>query len=136
MRQIRDFYSLLTRILVTAAALFCVFLIGFLDYLSGIKIDLSVFYFIPIAMTAIYVRRKAAVSLAIVSTFAVFICNWRDYSDAIYYAYVNTGMHLISFIMIAVVFSYIRQEKQKIQVLNRELEKVARKIAKREASAR
>lgn len=98
-----------------------------LDHFTGFNVDVSVFYFIPIALASIFLGRVFGFSLAIFSMLLFFWVNRVYYSDTMVFAYINTGMHAVSFIVVGFLFSYLKEEEDQIDVLDRELAKTQRK---------
>ncbi len=130
MKQIFDLHSILMRLAAGAGCAAGAAIVALLDRVTGINMDLSVFYFIPIALASIFLSRKLGFWLAVLSAILFFWANRQHYSDALSFAYINTGLHAVSFIVVSFVFSYIKEDEDKIEVLDRELAKTRQKLEK------
>ena len=108
--------------LLTTAALLGV--VALLDHLSGMDLQFSVFYFVPIALTAWHLGPKAAMVAAVASSavwWGVDVAGGRTYRSEIIEV-ANYTLRLISFVAIAVVFSRLRQARDNQRQLNVRLE--------------
>ncbi len=126
----------LTRMMVLLGCVAATLGVAALDFITGIKIDMSVFYFFPVAWAAIVIHRRAGLWIALLATVLFFGVNIPHYRDALVFACINTGMHSVCFIAIGFVFSFIKEEKEKIEVLDKELAKTQQQLSgKREGRA-
>jgi low affinity Fe/Cu permease len=131
MKQLLNPYHALMKGVVGVACLIGTLLVSGLDYLSGFNVDMSVFYFIPIVLASIYLSRIFGFSLAILSAILFFLVNRIYYQDVEVFAYVNTGMHAVSFIVVGFLFSYLQEEEDEIDVLDQKLTRTLQKTGRR-----
>jgi hypothetical protein len=85
-------------------------LIGLVDYFTGYELGFFVFYFIPIAISAWYVSRSWAILISIASAitwFLVDLISDKQYSWW-FFRYWDTGIRLLSFLIIAITLSKIK----------------------------
>jgi diguanylate cyclase (GGDEF)-like protein len=73
--QLSRYCEALSRPLLNAAALIVVFLIGFVDYLTGYEIELAIFYMGPIAVASWFTGRKSGLFIATASTAVILLAN-------------------------------------------------------------
>lgn len=106
---------------MTNAALLCV--VALLDHVSGTDLQFSVFYFVPIALTAWHLGPKAALIAAVASSaiwWGVDVAGGRSYRTELVEVG-NYTLRLISFTAIAVVFLRLRQARDDQRQLNSRL---------------
>lgn len=102
--QIRKADSLL---LVIALS---VFVVGFLDYITGYEFGFFVFYFLPVALAAWTVSRTRSYLISILSAIVWFLADMyssHPYSS-VFFAFWNTLIRLLSFLLLAYAASKIR----------------------------
>ena len=107
--------------LLTNAALLGI--VAALDYVSGTDLQFSVFYFVPIALTAWHLGPTAALVAAVASSaiwWGVDVAGGRSYRTE-FIEVANYTLRLISFVAIAVVLSRLRQARDNQRQLNAEL---------------
>jgi len=73
--QLSRYCESLSRPLLNAAALFVVFLIGFVDFLTGYEIELAIFYIGPIAVASWFAGRQSGLFIAVASIAAILLAN-------------------------------------------------------------
>ncbi len=99
-------------------------IVAALDHLSGTDLQFSVFYFVPIALTAWHLGPRAALFAAVACSaiwWGVDIASGRSYrSELVEVA--NYTLRLISFVAIAVVVSRLRHARDAQRQLNVRLE--------------
>lgn len=97
-------------------AVVSVFVLGFIDWITGYKLNFFVFYFLPVSVGAWYIGYGAAVVLALLCAFVWFIADAMSGQiyDSYFYAVWNTMIRLTSFLAIGWSVSKIRE------VINRE----------------
>lgn len=86
--------------------------IGFIDYLTGNELMLSVFYLLPISLAALKVGTPMALILAVISAAVESVVNiWAAgfYGSSIVVHFWNTGILLLIYIYIAVLVSTLRR---------------------------
>ena len=86
-------------------------LIGIIDYLTGYELNFFVFYFIPIASAAWYINRRAALAFALASglTWVVVDMFSGDRYSWWFYQYWNSAIRCVSFVIIALAVSTIKE---------------------------
>src|SRR5690349_19500971 len=99
-------------------------LVGWLDYLTGPEVSVSVFYCLPLAFVGWYTNRKVAIGLAFVAAAIWFVVD--HFLDEHVYAtwmiqYWNAFIRLMVFMIIAMAFWYIQTQLEREQHLNCEL---------------
>ncbi|MBF0505513.1 MAG: sensor histidine kinase [Nitrospirae bacterium] len=126
MKALRRYLNSQRPSLFAFLSLVWVFLIGVIDYMTGVQISLSIFYLMPIAFAAWFVGKRVGVSIAIASVVAWLSCEllWNiPYSNP-FIPYWNAAVRLSVFIIIVFLLS-------KIKTFNRNLEE---KIQERTAA--
>jgi len=83
-------------------------LVGMVDYLTGLQISFSVFYTIPVAMTAWYIGIRYGILFAFLCTFEWLIADLRDTYVHPLIPYWNGIMRLVVFLLIALILSKLR----------------------------
>ncbi len=92
-----------------------IFILGLVDYITGIEIDFAFFYLIPIAFTSWYAGKSYGIYLSIVSEmvwFFVDMLGGHIYSSLVILLW-NSLMRFILFIVIALLLSNFRSKIQK-----------------------
>ncbi len=86
--------------------------LGLLDWLTGYEMSFSVFYFLPVSLSAWFMGLGAAVTLSLFCTllwFGVDFLSGHQYVSH-FYAVWNTFIHLISFLVIGGSINKIRRQ--------------------------
>jgi diguanylate cyclase (GGDEF)-like protein len=99
-----------------AVGLICIALVGIVDYLTVEDFVLTLFYLMPISFVAWYVGRKAGIALALVSTFTYMVAN--NYTRLHFFSLWKVATSLVYFLLIAVVFSKLRQLVVGMEILS------------------
>jgi len=97
--------------------------LGVLDYITPLNFHLSLFYALPVAITAWFVGRVPAILTALVSA-GVWYCSNHLGVDGYswwFYKYWNTGMSFGWFLLVALTISRIRRQLDREKRLNAEL---------------
>jgi hypothetical protein len=95
------------------------------DYMTGLELDLFLFYYVPVAITAWFVRRVSAVLMAILATGVwawVNVVSGQVHSSWFFW-YWNSSLQCASLIIIALAVSRIKQDLEREWRLNAELSK-------------
>ncbi len=95
---------------ILAAIILLVLVLGWIDYLTGIEIAFSVFYFLPVAGASYFVDRRSGLAIAVASTLTWFIADQlggHSYSSN-WVALWNTATRLVSFVVLAMVIAALR----------------------------
>jgi len=88
----------------------CLFLLCWLDYITGYEFGFFIFYFIPVAFTAWYGGRNEGIAMALLCGICWYISDrltHHPYSRA-YFIYWETFMRLVSFLTTSLTLSRIR----------------------------
>lgn len=96
---------------VRVVSLAVLFLIGWLDYITGYEFGFFIFYFIPVAIAAWYCGPKDGICVAIVSAVCWYLSDrftHHPYSRA-YFIYWEMFMRLLSFLTTSMTLSKIRR---------------------------
>lgn len=96
-------------------------LLGVADYLSGNEFSFSLFYLIPIYLTAWFTNPALSVSVAVISAVTWLIADMsvgEDYSHPIIYLW-NTLIRFGFFIIVAYLISELHKTQKAIQILAR-----------------
>jgi signal transduction histidine kinase len=124
-----------SRFQIASASLLVTLLIGYVDYVSGSEITLSVIYAVPIAATAWFVSAPAAMGMALLS---VFLWLGSDYILGLRVAgfhvwLINGVMRLLFYFFLIFVLARLRQSRDDLEarVEDRALA-LARETAERE----
>ena len=113
--------GIFSRILTNSALLAAV---AGLDYVTGSAVQFSVFYFLPIALTAWHIGPKAGLAAALICSivwWAMDAASGRVYPSALV-AVVNYILRAAAFTVIAVVLSRLRQARDRERQLNDRLQ--------------
>jgi signal transduction histidine kinase len=109
-----------------ALALGCVALVAtvaFIDYRSSAYIAFSIFYVVPIAFAAWYGKRTVGVVTAVASGLGGFAADvWATNTHHLF-AWVNLGLRLVLFTLVALMIAHIkvtREREQRLAELERE----------------
>src|SRR5271169_3340971 len=99
------------------ATVFClILLIGFVDYVTGFEISLSVFYLIPIFIATWHISRGFGFFVAVISSIAWFLSDHfagHVYSNTMF-AYWNVTVQLAFFVFSALLLSRLRGMDKKL----------------------
>lgn len=88
-----------------------VLLLGMLNYVAGYELGFFVFYYIPVAIVAWHLGSTAGFLISVLSAAVWFLADsfaGHSYSSG-FYAWWNTGIRLVSFLVIAASFSIINK---------------------------
>jgi signal transduction histidine kinase len=108
------------RILYAAAAAALVF-VTWIDYATGYELGFFVFYFIPVALAAWYGSRRAGLAFALAAGVCWYLSDrlsHTPYSHALY-IYWETLMRLVSYVLVALTLSQVRNTLRRQQDLLR-----------------
>jgi diguanylate cyclase (GGDEF)-like protein len=105
----------------TITSIVMVGILGIVDYLTGNEFSLSLFYLIPIALTAWYANRNLGIFISILSSvtwLAAEVFSEAEYSHPIYYFW-NTMIGFGFFLITAYLVSELYKTQQTMQNLAR-----------------
>ncbi len=107
--QIFYFFNRQSKSVIFGIALLLVFILGFIDLTTGYEISFSIFYLIPISLTAYFATRRLAVLISFVSmlTWLYADISGHIYSHAII-AYWNALVRLGFFLIVSYTLSAIK----------------------------
>jgi hypothetical protein len=104
--------------------------LGLVDFVTGYELSFFIFYFLPISYAAWLINLRAAIGAALLSGVIWFwaeILAWHPYSSN-FYAVWNTMTRLVSFFVIGVTLSRLRQlldrERQTAEKLRQALSEI------------
>ena len=98
-----------------------IILLGYLDFASGFELSFSLFYLLPISLSAWFVNRRSAISVSVLSAFAWAISNQlagETYSHS-WIGYWNTFIRFSFFLIVSQLITLLRVAIQKEQALSR-----------------
>ena len=98
------------KLLVAAAAIALLALITWLDVVTGYELALFVFYYLPVAMAAWWLSRRAGVVFAFAAGGCWLLADRLSstpYSHSVY-LYWETTMHLASYLLVGLALSQVR----------------------------
>jgi K+-sensing histidine kinase KdpD len=119
---------------VRLASFAVLFLIGWLDYITGYEFGFFIFYFIPVAIASWYCGQQDGIGIAIASAICWYLSDrftHHAYSHA-YFVYWEMFMRLISFLTTALTLSKIRKLVLNEELMITELLEARGKLAKYE----
>lgn len=105
--------------IITGAVL--VMVLGIADYLTGNEFSFSLFYLIPITITAWYSNRPMGIFVSILSTMTLLIADFyagKDYSHPIIYFW-NTLIRFGFFFVVTYLMSELHQTQKEMEALSR-----------------
>lgn len=107
------------RLFVTAASLAIVVLIGWLDHATGPDIGFSLFYLVPIALTAWYGGRVPAVLVAALAAASWLIADlaWREGDTAVAISSWNAFTRLVIFASEGIFIAVLKDDREKLRRL-------------------
>ena len=102
------------------SGLILVFWVGFVDYVTGSELNVSIFYLIPISLSVFFVNRRAGLFLSIASAAVSLVADLiagHNYSHPMI-IYWNSAVQLGFFLIIVFILSALKIEYEKIVKLN------------------
>ena len=115
--------DIMNRLRVMLVSLTVQAVVGFADYITGSELHLDVFYFIPIAITAWYLRRSDVIISAIVGALTWGYADIRGghhYSNLVYW-YWNILVSLSSLLILGLAVKALRDILKKKEAARQEL---------------
>jgi K+-sensing histidine kinase KdpD len=107
-----------------------VLVLGFVDYATGYEFGFFVFYFLPVAIAAWKVGSISSYMISILSAIVWFLANiYSSHAySSIFFAFWNTIIHLLSFLIVGYATSKIRfllvKERETTQALRDTLDQI------------
>ena len=114
------------------SGLILVFWVGFVDYVTGSELNVSIFYLIPISLSVFFVNRRAGLFLAMASaavSLAADLMAGHNYSHPMI-IYWNSAVQLGFFLIIVFILSALKNKYEKIGKLNIDLQDTLVEIKK------
>jgi len=111
-------------------ALLLIFIIGWIDWQTGYKLNFFVFYFIPIGITAWFLGIESAIIISITSSLAWYIADKHSghtYSSNFYLVW-NTSIRFVSFMIIGWSFSKVNFLFRSEEIKTKQLQKALSEI--------
>ncbi len=108
----------------SAVSILILLLVSLIDLFTGYEFELFVFYYIPVAVAALFVSSTFSYSLAVGSALCWFIVDTysqHPYSTEFFRVW-NTGLWLISFLLISAGLSKIVHMIESLRTANNDLE--------------
>ncbi|HYA40157.1 MAG TPA: hypothetical protein VEF34_02555 [Syntrophobacteraceae bacterium] len=105
------------------SGLILMFLVGFVDYVTGSELNVSILYLIPISLSVFFVNRRAGLFLSIASAAVSLVADLiagHHYSHPMI-IYWNSAVQLGFFLVIVSILSALKIEYEKIVKLNAQL---------------
>jgi len=116
--------------IAVSLAVASVFVLGFIDWITGYKLNFFVFYFLPVSVGAWYIGYGAAVILSLLCAFVWFFADAMSghLYESHFYAVWNTMIRLTSFLAIGWSVSKIRaliiHEREISEALRRSMSEI------------
>ena len=108
---------------VNVISLITLFIIGWLDYVTGYEFGFFIFYFIPVSIAAWLCGKRSGLAMACASALVWYLSDkytHHPYSEA-FFIYWEMFMRLISFLTTALTIARIREMLLNEERLNAEL---------------
>lgn len=105
-------------------------LVGLIDHVTGRHLGLYVFYFVPVALGAWALGRRAGLAMAVAAAACwVLVDGMSDqaYPTRFYMAW-NAGVRLLSFVFVSISVSTIRHMLDQERALSRQLQSALREV--------
>lgn len=118
-------FTRLQRTVILLANIILVLAIGYQDHVTGWELGFFVFYFLPIAITAWTIGAASSCMIAVICALVWFGSDWfsaHQYSRS-YYAFWNTSIRLLSFLIISCSVAKIRTLMIREKIMANKLEK-------------
>ena len=106
---------------MTAVSLAIVLLIGWLDHATGPEIGFSLFYLVPIALSAWYAGRVSAVLVAALAAASWLVADlaWRSDDTAVAISFWNAFTRLVIFASEGLFIAILKEDREKLRELAR-----------------
>jgi signal transduction histidine kinase len=107
-----------SRAQIGLACVLTTLLVGYLDYLSGPQIVISIVYAIPIAVAALFLGTPAAVGLSVLSILASLASDFATNMSvaALYLPALNGALRLLFFLFLVFVLNRLREMQSGLEV--------------------
>jgi diguanylate cyclase (GGDEF)-like protein len=111
MRNLDRFFRRTPRPVTLAISILLVAAVSYVDRVTGYELSFSIFYLIPISLTAWYVGRTTGQAMSVISALAwlaVDVASGRDYSSA-FVPFWNAAVRLGFFVLVAALLASLRR---------------------------
>lgn len=98
-------------------------ILGYIDYVTGWELNFFLFYYVPISIVAWKSSRRSGVIMALCCAVCWHVVDFagnHPYSHA-WYGVWNSGLRLVSFLILALALAKIREERQRLDSMNERL---------------
>lgn len=99
-------------------------LIGLVDYITGYRVDFSIFYFIPIAFASVYWRKRTGVIISCMATAAYFLSADFVFMQPPALLYTNALLHGLAFLMVGIGGKWLRDHHESISFISRPMKRL------------
>ena len=99
--------------------------LGYIDYITGWELNFFLFYYAPISIVAWRLSRRSGMVMALccaVCWYGVDLATDHPYSQA-WFGVWNSGLRLLSFLILAMALSTIREDGERLNATNGRLQK-------------
>ena len=113
-------------LIISIVSLITLFVIGWLDYITGYEFGFFIFYFIPVSISAWFNGRKAGLIMACLSAACWYLSDYyshHPYSKS-YLIYWEMWIRWLTFLTTALTVAKIRELMDREKQLKNELTKV------------
>lgn len=114
--KLEQFLNNLSTTLFLSISIILVFMLGFIDYITGVEFSFSIFYLLPISLVSWHIGKKAGIIISILSATMWFLADFigeHIYSSTLFLIW-NTFMRLGVFIIISLLISNFKINLLKI----------------------
>jgi diguanylate cyclase (GGDEF)-like protein len=107
------------RLIVTSASLAIVLLIGWIDKVTGPDIGFSLFYLVPIALSAWYGGRLSTIAVAVLAAASWLAADlsYRENDTAVAISFWNAFTRLVIFASEGIFIAVLREDREKLRSL-------------------
>jgi signal transduction histidine kinase len=127
-----EYFNRQSKPFLIAIGLILMLLVGMVDYLTGTELSISIFYLLPISLSAWLISKRIGIFMSILSSameLATDIMAGRAYSRAIIVHW-NYAVHLGFFLIIVLILSALKMEYEKTMKLNIDLQNTLMELRK------
>jgi diguanylate cyclase (GGDEF)-like protein len=117
LKKTSPYFGVLNKGVIAFGSIIFIFLIGYLDYLTGFELSCSLFYLLPISIAAWFVDRNTALVASVLSALTWYIANvlvGAGYSPswiAIWNTLIRLGFFTIATLLLTDLRQAIKREK-------------------------
>lgn len=113
-----------SRRVLTGLTLFLVFLLGFIDYVTGFELLFAIFYLVPVAMAAWFVSKWSAFLISILSAVVWFLADFESQHVFTYAVihYWNAAVMLGFFLIVSYILGRWKEASEQELMLARDIQ--------------